>query len=516
MTTDAAADLAALAQLNASLEALRGDVLATPVTLARALDHTYRVRPHLRLIGDALADVAAGRVERLAIFTPPQVGKSVTVSEWGVFWWLARHPRHAVILTSYAASLAHRRGRRVRRLVEAYGAPYGLVLDRGSKAVDNWQLTAGGGLRSAGMDGGITGNPGDAIWIDDPHKSRAEANSRTLRDRVHNSYSADLLTRRAPGAPIILVMTRWHPDDLGARILADEGREDEGGRWRVIHLPALADPALTGGADPLGRKAGEPLTHPKIPTRDSSAALRHWLDAQATTRPGDWGALYQGNPQPSEGALVTYELLRQRRDYHPTARPARRAVAVDPAGGGRDTVGIIAGYLASDRRLYWTHDASGVMSAAEWPRRVCEVAADTDADLIIVEINYGGDMAIRLIRTAWDALRREHPTGRYAELPPRIEAVRGKAGKLLRADPVAQALTEDHIRIAAPLPLLEEEWATWQPLDPDSPGRIDASVYLALRLLPIPGASSVVSTAAGLSKTAAGTGRGLAGIPLRR
>jgi hypothetical protein len=85
--------------------------------------------------------------------------------------------------------------------------------------------------------------------------------------------------------------------------------------------------------------------------------------------------------------------------------------------------------------------------------------------------------------------------------------VHAKKNKLLRASPVAQQIKLDRIRSAAIMPELEEEWATWQPTNKDSPGRIDAATQMALRLLPIPGAETLVSTPAGVSRsTVSGTG----------
>jgi phage terminase large subunit-like protein len=149
-----------------------------------------------------------------------------------------------------------------------------------------------------------------------------------------------------------------------------------------------------------------------------------------------------------------------------------------------------------------THDRSDVMSSNQWSRTACELAAEIDAALVVVETNFGGDMALLAIRTAWDLLRREHaeqhpgePNPYADRLPPRVVAVRAKQGKLLRADPIAQQMAQDRIRFGQYLPLVEEEWATWQPDDPESPGRIDASAYLAYALLRVPGAGERIATA---------------------
>lgn len=484
--------------------------LADPSTLMRHLVPNYRRRQHLRIIAEHVAAVGRGECRRLLITTPPQVGKTVTAVVGSAFWWLANNPAHRVIIGSYGSPLAINRGRSVRKLVIEHGHRYGLHLERGAASVADWELTTGGGVKSVGVGAGVTGSPGDLGIIDDPHKSRAEADSLRIRDRVHGWYSGDFGSRLAPGAAVIMILTRWHPDDLAARVMKEEGREDEGGLWRVVHMPAISlgqtytDKAGRILHDPLDRPAGEPLPHPKIARGDRDGAIAHWRERRRMSSVRDWFALYMGDPQPTEGALISRELLTERRCFqqdppacNPT--PVKAAVAVDPSGGGRDTAGIIGGYLGSDKHLYFTHDRSGPMASSEWSRAACLLAVDIDADRIIAEKNYGGDMVGLAIRTAWDALRREEADllggedsaqyaerARFARLPPRIELVTARKNKRLRAEPVAQQWTEGRIYTAAYLPEMEEEWATWMPDKSDSPGRIDASVYLAVGLLPPP------------------------------
>jgi len=78
-------------------------------------------------------------------------------------------------------------------------------------------------------------------------------------------------------------------------------------------------------------------------------------DKRRSSSVRDWFSLYMCDPRPAEGALLTRELLRQRRCYETNTcdhEPIRAAVAVDPSGGGRDTAGIIGGYL--DRTSAYT------------------------------------------------------------------------------------------------------------------------------------------------------------------
>lgn len=467
------------------LDGATAAALTDPAALAAHLDPRYVRRTHTDLIAAEIAALGARAFDRLAVNTPPQVGKTTTAVEWGAFWWLCLHPGDRIVIGSYGDSLAVRRGKAIRRLVSLYGHRFDLRIATGSASMKDWELTSGGGVRSVGVGSGVTGHAANLIIVDDPIKNRAEAESPDRRQKIHDWYSADILSRQSPGCPVLLIMTPWHPDDLRARVIGDEGRLDQGGRWATLVLPALAREA-----DPLGRAPGEPLPHPKLPV-DTAVLLHHWEQIRAGSMPRDWAALWDCDPQPVEGALLPWDVLRQRRcwsetsDSYPCAQPGLIvAVAVDPSGGGRDTAGVIGGYLGTDQRLYLTHDRSGVMPSDGWARAACELAADTGADRFVVERNFGGDMAALVLRTAWEALRREDP-GRFGMMIPRIVEVTARRGKLLRAEPIAQQWIEDRIRLARPLPEMENEWATWRP-GLDSPGRIDASVHLAYQLLPMP------------------------------
>jgi hypothetical protein len=475
-------DAAVLQQLEAAKKAMSQDLLRDPVTLARGLERTYRMRPHLRVIGKAVAGVERGDYDRLMIFTPPQVGKSTTVAEWAPFWWLCLHPMDRVAVTSYGDDLALRRGKTIRGYVEEYGEEYELFMQPGSGAMQDWSLTAGGGVRSVSVGKGLTGHDVNLLIIDDPHKDRADAESEASRRALHDWYSSTALKRLQPDRNAVIgIMTRWHPDDWAGRRLAEEGRLEEGGRWKVVHLPAIADPKF--GPDPLGRAPGEPLPHPKIPTRDRRQLKAWWADMKRTSIVRDWHSLAQGDPQPAEGALASEELLRLLRDTSTVVEPQKIAVAIDPSGGGRDTAGVIGGFFGDDARVWITHDVSAPMSSADWSTAACRLAHETDAAIIYVEWNFGRDMCELAIRTSWEKLQRD---GEIPEdvLMPAIAPVRAKQGKLLRAEPVAQQMVQDKVRLRGVFTDLEHEWSHWMPTDPDSPGRIDASCILVYGLIP--------------------------------
>ncbi len=271
---------------------------ATPGLLAAAIERGTVQTPALELIDSVLVDVAEGRDDRVIISMPPQEGKSTRVTTTTPLWMLLRNPDLRIAIASYGQDLAEEFGQAIRDLVTGNSGDDG-TLDLGLRiAPDNgaarrWKLDGHrGGVRSVGLTSGLTGRPVDVLFIDDPIKSQDDADSEVWRDRVWNWWRTVGSTRLAPGAPVILVLTRWHEDDLAGRLL----KAEDGHRWRVINIPALADhdPAK-GQSDPLGRKPGQWLTSARGRTDTQWAEIRIQAGSRAFT------SLYQGRPSPDKG-----------------------------------------------------------------------------------------------------------------------------------------------------------------------------------------------------------------------
>lgn len=498
------------AELLAAQQAMDIEALAAgPAALAAHLEPDLWVRrPHTDVIGDAVVDLALaaedGRGERLAIFTPPQIGKSSIGVRWTTFWWLCVNPSHRVIIGCYSDGLAREHGEAIRGLVQKYGARFGLALDRSSRAKHGWRLVTGGGISAGGRSAATTGKRADLLVIDDPVKDQVEGDSPVHQARIWNWYTDVLQTRLTPVAPVILIQTRWAVEDLAGKALRQQGLREDGGLWRVVSMPALCtDPAN----DPLGRtQIGDPLPHPLLPVDDVEGLLALWQGRQRNTTIRTWSAMYQADPQPAEGALISAAVLEARRHHPPTAQPAKTAVSWDPSGGRRDDAGIVGGWLSDPEtepdgraRLYLCHDKTMIGPPDQQARAVCLLAYETGAGLIIYEETGVGMGGSQQLAVAWQALTDE---GVIDTLLPKIRAVHARGSKADRAGPIAQAWAEDRIRTGAYLPDVEREWVTWQPSARWSPGRIDASVHMARELLPRLSlyTGPMMSTAAGISR----------------
>nr|DAT12916.1 MAG TPA: Terminase large subunit [Bacteriophage sp.] len=332
--------------------------------------HHGRWKPcrHLHLVCEKLEAVERGEIDRLMICMPPRHGKSQSTTETFPSWFIGRNPERRVIEVSYSKTFAQKFGNRNRKKVQELGeAVFGIRLDAANSSKTNWDIDGHpGGMISVGLGGGITGEGADLLLIDDVVKNRKEAESETVRNAIWDEYSATLLTRLAPGGRIILIMTRWHEDDLAGRILK-EAREN-GERWEIINLPCEAEEN-----DPLGRPVGAPLW----PERYGA----DWMaKKKKTVGSRDWYALYQQHPQPPD----TMKMFRRAwfeivRDYPRDARSVRYwDLAATAAKPGKDPDWTSGGKLVEKDGIYYVVDIRHVQSSPLGVERLVKQTAETD------------------------------------------------------------------------------------------------------------------------------------------
>ena len=280
-------------------------------------------------------DVADKKSPRLMLFMPPRHGKSTLASIAFPAWHLGRNPGHEFISCSYSGSLAMSFSRKVRQVLREpnYKNIFeDAKLDKDSQSVESWQTTQGGGYVAAGVGGGITGKGAHVMVIDDPVKNREDAESDNNRDATWDWYTSTAYTRLSPGGGILVILTRWHDDDLAGRLLtqADEGADE----WEVIRYPAIAE------EDESFRKTGESL-HPERYNVDALEQIRKAIG------PRDWSALYQQNPVSDEGDYFNRDMIAYYDFDEIDTSKLRYYCAWDLAIGQRDrndySVGIVVG-----------------------------------------------------------------------------------------------------------------------------------------------------------------------------
>jgi len=291
---------------------------------------------------------------------PPGAAKSTYASILYAPWHLGQRPQDCIIAASHTQELAEKWGRRVRNLLSEHSLVLGVDLAADSQAAGRWETNRGGEYFSAGVGGAIAGRRADLVVIDDPVRSREDADSELIRDKTWDWYKSDLYTRLKPGGRIVLIQTRWHEDDLAGRLLDEMGKG--GDQWDVISLPALAE-----ANDPLGRKLDQPLW----PEWEDRAELDR---KRRAVGPRDWSALYQQRPAPEDGDYFKAEWLR------PYAQaPARETMRIYggsdyavTADGGDFTCHVVVG-LDPSGRMYlldlWRKQAA----SDEWVEAFCDL-----------------------------------------------------------------------------------------------------------------------------------------------
>lgn len=286
---------------------------------------------------------------------PPGSAKSTYASVLFVPWFLQGHHGLNVLAASHTTELAEKWGRRVRNLIADNALTLDVALSADSTAAGRWALTTGSEYYAAGVGTGIAGFRANLGLIDDPIRSRQDADSDLIRDRVWDWYINDFRTRLVPGAAEILIQTRWHEDDLAGRALQHQD-------WHVVSLPALATED-----DPLGRVPGEPLW------ADDDYGYGAQLTALSTsTPPRTWNALYQQNPVPDDGTFFKSEWIGE---YDKAPEHLHIYGASDFAvteGDGDFTEHGVFG-IDHSGNIYVLDWWSGQASADVWIERLCDL-----------------------------------------------------------------------------------------------------------------------------------------------
>ena len=246
---------------------------------------------HLSLLCDKLEAVERGEIKRLMVFMPPRHGKSEIISKKFPAWFLGRNPEKEIIISSYSADLALDFSRIARNTLREHADSFNVNVARDSAAVGRWGLEGTrGGMMAAGVGGPVTGRGADIFLIDDPIKNLQDALSETIRKNTWDWYRSTALTRLAPGGAMVIVMTRWHEDDLAGRLLA-AAKNGSGEKWDVIKMPAKAE-----ADDLLGRPLGQWLWLDRF-------SIQEYEDRKNALGTFIHEALYQQNPGPAEGRI---------------------------------------------------------------------------------------------------------------------------------------------------------------------------------------------------------------------
>jgi len=282
---------------------LRGEARARHVAFMRhcwARDTPFLVGRHTSAIcakiDEAFKRFRAGQSTFLCLRVPFRHGKSDLVSRYLVPHFLGEFPDDEIILATYGASLSYGFSKFSRSLVmaDAYRELYpNVALARHDRSVEEWSVEGHtGAVRYSGLLGTITGKGGSLLVLDDFLRSREEAESQVIRDKLWDAFTNDFLTRRAPVAIVIVLATPWHVDDIFGRIDAAMANDENFPAFETLTFPAMSDEYESGYLFP--ERFGP-----------------EWYDSQAATL-GTYGtaSLLQCNPVVRQGGMLPVDKVR--------------------------------------------------------------------------------------------------------------------------------------------------------------------------------------------------------------
>jgi len=299
-----------------------------------------------------------------------------------------------------------------------------------------------------------------------------------LRLTFHNGAVGNLFTAEEPDRLRGPQCAAWWADELQSWRYADETWQNLMLGWR---LPGMARGVVTFTPRPTAiiRDLLARADHDVALTEGTSYENKANLNQQffdtvirpyENTRRGRQELMGELLEE-VEGALWT----RARVDATRVAAvdlPAlsRVVVGIDPSGGVAET-GIVAAGLGVDGHLYILEDASCRAGPSSWAAAACALYERHNADRIVAEKNFGGDMVASTIRSV--------PEGRNVA----YRDVTAARGKQIRAEPIAAFYEQGRAHNVGVLAALEDEMTGWAQGDPHSPNRLDAMVWAATELI---------------------------------
>lgn len=201
------------------------------------------------------------------------------------------------------------------------------------------------------------------------------------------------------------------------------------------------------------------------------AALSQLEEKYGNTRLGRQ-ELYAEVLDDYEGALWSYSMIEATRITPQEAPEMQRiVVAIDPAvtnNENSDETGMVVAGQGIDSRYYVFEDVSGKMTPDGWGRLAVDMFYKYQADRIVAEVNNGGDLVERLIRTIDN------------NVP--YTPVNAARGKIIRAEPIAALYEQKRVSHVGMFSDLEEQMCSYTGVSKKSPDRLDALVWAITEL----------------------------------
>ena len=326
---------------------LKARTLARQMARGDLLHFTLATMPTFKPAGfhkhyyQVLTDFAHGKIKKMAVFIPPQHGKSEGSTRRLPAFLLGDNPDLKIAIVSYNTTKARKFNREIQRIIdspeyaELFPDSYlGQSSFAGQEEPGTWVRNSDecemvghrGGFKTVSVGGALTGDPVDVLIMDDIYKDAKTAWSPVVRESVQDWYDTVAETRLHNASRQLMVFTRWHEDDLGGELLRQQGIYDPESNpdgWVVINYPAI--------------KVGKPTEYDPRQEGEALWPERHSLEKLESARkrnPTVFESLYQQDPKPYEGLM--YDSGFRTYGVRPATEKWKRKAYIDTADTGDD------------------------------------------------------------------------------------------------------------------------------------------------------------------------------------
>jgi predicted phage terminase large subunit-like protein len=272
-----------------------------------------------RAVYSVLDDWITGKRKKVAVFMPPQHGKSTMSSVMTPAKILGQIPTAGIAVASYSDTHASKFNRECQDIIDSkdFREIYpGVVLPgKGIETTNELRnntyfeiVKHKGFFKAVSIGGSLTGTPVDFGIIDDPIKDRKQANSKTYRDNLWDWYNDVFKTRLHNDSRQLMLFTRWHEDDLAGRLFNPKNEhfdQEELNEWDVICLPALKE-----SKNPMANAMdlGDPRSIDEALWPEKHSAEKHIKTRRIN--PTTHASLNQQRPSPAKGNKIKKEWFR--------------------------------------------------------------------------------------------------------------------------------------------------------------------------------------------------------------
>lgn len=344
-----------------------------------------------KTVQDFIETKTGNAYDILLLSVPPQHSKSMTITETLPSWVLGKHPEWRIIEASYNSDFAKRFTKRNSEKIEEFGKKIFGVGIGGTNAADEFVLDNKiGRFISRGILGGITGEPAELVIIDDPVKNREEADSPNQREKVFDEWLNSVKSRLQAGAKIIVIMTRWHEQDLYGKLLETEKNVTR------LNFPVVCEDDI----DVLGRKRGD-LLFPEPPVNKDKL---WWEDFSRSYMTSEGSralySLYYGRPSSQEGGLFKRSWFTDNL-YTELPRYAYKFISVDATfkDGKKSDFVAIQVWVKVGVHYYLTHRTKRIMGFVDTLKEIEDILrSNQDYNALYVEDKANGSAIIDVLK----------------------------------------------------------------------------------------------------------------------